>query len=218
VLFYVLFSAIGVLLNNVVIWIDGGLQLGSLDAGLSMFAVYALCWIALYHFLNHYGSRALMSFRPLLESSEAEVDRIDFEHTTLPRNLGWLAAFVGVAIAVSQIPGNLPNALGPVALKTQTVLPVAYFTCVAIFFSAAFSALVFCTIRQLRLITALHEEATAIDLLSLRAPHAFSAFTARIGVGLILILVLFSIPVPWDNASAITVSGFDTFHMLGFLC
>ena len=66
-LFYVLFSAIGVLLNNVVIWIDGGLQLGSLDAGLSMFAVYALCWIALYHFLNHYGSRALMSFRPLLE-------------------------------------------------------------------------------------------------------------------------------------------------------
>lgn len=208
-LFYVSLLGAGVLLDNIVFWIDGGLPPGSFDVGLSMFAVFALVWIVLYHFLNHYASRALRGFRSMIQAGETEIDEIEFELTTLPRNLGWLTLPLGIVIAVTTIPTDLSAALGPVANQSQTVLPAAYFTSVAVFFSTAFFAFFFRTIRQLRLISTLHKRATNIDLLSLQAPHAFSALTARIGAGLILTLVLFSIPLPGADLSELSISAID---------
>lgn len=214
-LFYVTVLGGSVLLNNAVFWIDGGLQPGAFDAGLSIFAFYTLYWIALYHYLNRSASRALKSFRSLLDASDSEFHKIDFELTTLPRRLGWLAALLGIVTAITQIPGDLANSLGPVANQAQTGLPAAYFTSVAILFSASFFAFVFRTIRQLRLVSRLHKRATAINLLSLDAPHAFSAFTARIGLGLTLILVIISVPAPGESPSAYSLSAFDVIFYSG---
>ncbi len=214
-LFYAIVLGGSVLLNNAIFWIDGGLQLGAFNAGLSIFAFYALYWIALYHYLNRHASRALKSFRPLLDASDSEIHKIDFDLTTLPRNLGWLALLFGIVTGIMEIPGNLAATLGPVADQAHTALPVAYFTLVTIFFSAAFFAVVFRTIRQLRLVSKLHERAIGIDLLSLNAPHAFSAFTARIGLGLILLLVIISIPAPGENVSAYSVSVFEVVSYAG---
>jgi hypothetical protein len=203
------------LLNNAVFWIDGGLQLGAFDAGLSLFAFYTLYWIALYHYLNRHASRALKNFRPLLDASDSEVHKIDVELTTLPRNLGWLAVLIGITITIMEISSDLASTIGPVAEKAQTFLPAAYFTAIGIFFTSSFFAFVFRTVRQLRLVGRLHKRATTIDILSLDAPHTFSGLTARTGLGLILLLGIISIPAPWETTSAYSISAFDVVSYAG---
>jgi hypothetical protein len=214
-LFYVIALGVSVLLNNAAFWIDGGLPGGVFDGGLSIFAFYALYWIALYHYLTKNASWALKSFRPLLDVGESDFRKIDFELASLPRNLGGLAALIGVAIAIMETPTNLASSIGPVADQAQTVLPTAYFTAVTVFFASCFIAFVFRTIRQLRLVSRLHGQATGIDLLSLHASHAFSRLTARTGLGLILLLIIISIPAPWETAAPYSISAFNMVFYAG---
>jgi hypothetical protein len=214
-LFYAIVLGGGVLLNNAVFWIDGGLEVGALDGGLSIFAFYVLYWIALYHYLTRHASRALENFRPLLDISESEFRKIDFELTRFPRNLGWLAILIGITTAILDVSGNLVSTLGPVAGQARTALPTVYFTAITAFFSSCFIAFVHRTIRQLRLVGRLHEQATGIDLLSLQAVHAFSRLTARTGLGLILLLIIISFPAPWETGSAYSISALEVVSYAG---
>jgi hypothetical protein len=214
-LFYAIVLGGSVVLNNAILWIDGGLSFGSFDGGPSIFAFYAIYWIALYHYLTRHASRALKSFRPLLDVGESDFRKIDFELSSLPRSLGWLSVLIGIAIAMMETLSNLASSIGPVADQAQTVLPTAYFTAATVFFASCFIAFVFRTIRQLRLVSRLHEQATGIDLLSLHAPHAFSRLTARTGLGLILLLIIISLPAPWETAAAYSISAFDVVFYAG---
>jgi hypothetical protein len=214
-LFYAIALGVSVLLNNAVLWIDGGLQAGVFDGGLSIFAFYTIYWIALYHYLTRHASWALKSFRPLLDVGDPDFRKIDFELATLPRNLGWLSVLTGIAIAMMETLSNLASSIGPVADQAQTVLPTAYFTTATVFFASCFFAFVFRTIRQLRLVSRLHEQATGIDLLSLHAPHAFSRLTARTGLGLILLLIIISLPAPWETSTVYSISAFDVVFYAG---
>jgi hypothetical protein len=213
--FYLFALGMGMLLGNAAFWIDGSMTFGAFDRGASLFVFYGIWWISLYHYLTGHASRALETFRPLLELTDSAIQDLDLELRTLPRNWGSLALILGIVLGISEFTGDLSASIGPLAEQIQTVLPQGFFTVVGIFFIACFFALVFRSIRQLRLVSRLHEQATNIDLFSLGPAHAFSGLTGRTGLGLILLLILISIPAPWETTASFSVSAFDVFAYAG---
>lgn len=193
-LFYVIVLALLILTNHAVLWIDGAVSPGSFAPDPAMYALYILYWFALYHYLNRFASRSLARFRPLLDADEAEIRLIDRRLVTLPRSLGLLSVLLGVGLAF--VSWDLRAPVGPAAARVKTALPVVYYFSGMAFLAVSFFATFFRTIRQLLLVDHLHKRAGIIDLLDLDAPHAFSSMTARAGLGLVLLLLLISLPDP----------------------
>ncbi len=205
-LFYLIALGLSVLLNNAVFWLDGALSFGSFDPDLSIFAVFVMYWIALYHYLTRVASESLLRFRPLLRANDGDMAVIDFKLVNLPRNLGLLALLIGVVISFADTSEDLSATIGPLANSAKTIMPTIYFSIGTAIIGAAAFSLFIRTIRQLRLVGKLHGQASGIDLLSLAAPHAFSRLTSRTGLGLILLLVLIVLPAPWQIENTLQLS------------
>jgi hypothetical protein len=172
---------------NAVFWIDGSLLVGSfntINTGFGIFIVYCLC---LYRYLTGVGSRSLHTFRPLLDADDSEIARIDYELATLPRRIGWLAIPLGIGFAAASILVD-PEPYGD--LVPQTALPYVGDIVITSFVMSTFICLSLRSIRQLRMVRRLHARATNISLLKLDPAHAFSALTARSGIGIILVLIV----------------------------
>lgn len=184
---YLLLLAGAALLINVVFWVDGSVEIGSVSPINTGFAIFIAYLPALYHYLTGVASRALQSFRPLLDAEEDELERLDYEFRVLPRWIGWLAAVVGFGSAVLQLLGET-DPYGDVVPNTP--LPYAGDVLLSGFIVATFLCLTVRSIRQLRAVARLHARATHINLLELRPVHSFSNLTARTGVGIILLLVI----------------------------
>lgn len=198
-LFYVL-SVLGLsLVINAMFWIDGSMPIGSLYTAGTGFAVFVVYWLALYQFLTIVGARCLKDFRPLLEADDNEVSRIAYELAILPSWLGWLALPLGLAFAAASILGD-PAPYEDIV--PRTAIPYLGDIIITGFMVATFFCVIIRSLRQLRLVRRLHARATNINLLKLEPAHAFSALTARTGIGLILV-VIFSFPLdptPLDSA------------------
>lgn len=186
-LFYMLCMLVLAVLINVVLWIDGSVPYGSYGSIPGIFPPFVFYFLALYHYLTWTGSRSLQNYRPLLNTNEAEIARIDYELGMLPRWLGWLAIVIGLATTP---PYFLEDRIAFGNLSPKTVLPNIVAVVAAAFFAATFMLLLIRSIRQLRMVRSLHAQATNINLLKLKPAHAFSALTAQTGIGVILILVL----------------------------
>jgi hypothetical protein len=174
-------------LANAAFWIDGSSPFGSFESDITIFAVFVFYWPALYGYLTRVGSRALATFRPLLELDDAGMARLDRELGTLPRLWGWLSLPLGLIFAAASILGD-PAPYGD--LVPRTALPYIVDIIVTGFMAAAFFSVIIRSARQLRMIHRLHRMATGVDLLKLRPAHAFSSLTARTGIGLMLVLIL----------------------------
>jgi hypothetical protein len=186
-LFYLLSTLAIVVLGNMLFWIDGSIPIGSVDRIITIFAIIVFYWLALYQYLTRVASRSLLIFRPLLEIDDSEIARIDYELATLPRWLGWLAIPLGFAMATATILSD-PASFG--GLVPKTALPYIGDIAIAGFLASTFLCLILRSIRQLWMVRRLHAQATSINLLNLDPVHAFSALTARTGIGVILLLIL----------------------------
>jgi hypothetical protein len=185
-LFYVLSTLSVALLGNALFWIDGSLPFGSADPLTTIFTIVVFYWLELYHYLSRVGSRALQAFRPLLEADDSEIARLEYELATLPSWLGWLALPLGFGFAVADILSDPTPFEGLIA---QTAVPYIGDIAITGFLVATFYCLLIRSIRQLRMVHRLHVRATNINLLNLNPAHAFSALTARTGIGFILLLI-----------------------------
>ncbi len=201
-LLYALITILTILLNNAVLWIDGGLPVLTFDRNASLFGFYTLYWLGLYHYLGRYASKSLRHFRPLLDVDESDYRLIEQQLSYLPRAAGFWIIPLGIIITLVNVSGDISYLIGPVAETQKSTLPVIYYSVLACFLSFTFFALFIRTVRQLRRVGALHERATHIDLLNLDAPHAFSGLTSRTGMGLILLLILVTIPGDVDAITA----------------
>jgi hypothetical protein len=92
------------LLINVVFWIDGSAQPGSINPFNTTFAVLAIYWAALYHYLTRVAARSLRAFRPLLDVSNSEAVAIEYEFKTLPGWQGWLTIPPGTSYPTPSCP------------------------------------------------------------------------------------------------------------------
>jgi hypothetical protein len=182
--FYALCTLALIALVVLLFWIDGGVPLGSVDPVQTISSIFIVYWLALYHYLTRVGSRSLQIFRPLLDADDSEITRIDYELAALPGWLGWLVIPLGLAFAAMMVLGN-PALYGDII--PRTAIPYV----VDIVFSGFMLSTFLClSIRQLRMVGKLHARATNINLLKLEPAHAFSALTARTGIGLVLIMIL----------------------------
>lgn len=174
------------LLINVVLWIDGIVPVGSYGSFQGIFPPFVFYFLALYHYLTRAGSRSLRALRPLLDVDGAEADQIRYGLATLPRGWGWVA----IAITLLTLPNYFTSGQAFGGLEPNTVLPYVVAAASAGFFGATIFCLIIRSLRQLRMVHRLHARATNINLLDLEPAHAFSALTARTGIGIILLLVL----------------------------
>jgi hypothetical protein len=186
-LFYIIAVLMIALLINAIFWIDGSAPAGSFDPFNTSYAIFAIYWLALYHYLTLPGSRALRTFRPLLDLPDGEIARINYELGTLPRRVGWIAIPFGIGIAILEALGDSAS-FGE--LIPQTALPYVGDFVITGFLASAFLCLLIRSIRQLRMVSKLHTQAVNINLLELGPAHAFSDLTARTGIGVILLLIL----------------------------
>ncbi len=196
-LFYVL-SALGAAVGfHAVFWLDGALQLGSMDSFLTANGIILIYWIALYHHLTYIGSQSLQTFRPLLEVDDSRITEIDYELATLPRRFGWLSIPLGIGFWLTELIDPAPYG----NLVPRTALPIVFDLFASTFLISSFVCLAIRSIRQLRMVRKLHIQAANINLLELGPAHAFSVLTARTGIGVILLLILaiFLDPTPGET-------------------
>lgn len=202
-LFYALCVLVIAFLINVFIWLAGIEEVGSIDPANSSFAFFVFYWIALYQYLTGIGSRSLKTFRPLLDADDSEFDRIDYELGTLPRRHGLWAIPIGLGFAALEILGETApyGDFGP-----QTIPLYAFDIALTSFVVSTFYCLIIRSIRQLRIVWKLNAQATNINLLKLDPAHAFSALTARTGIGVIVVLIYGYIVDPPDFTSFLDIS------------
>jgi hypothetical protein len=191
-----------VLLIVVTFWIDGAVPWGDFEPITVVFALFAFYWLWCYHYLSTIGSKALLAFRPLLDASDKEAERIDYKIRTLPRREGRLSVLVGTLIAGAVILSD-PEPYG--SLTPKTFLPAIANSAGTMFMVVIFIGFVVRSVRQLRLVRQLHARATRIDLMHLAPAHAFSGLTARTGIVFLLIVFLGIVGDPAQSASGINL-------------
>jgi hypothetical protein len=186
--FYVAATLVLTLLINLVMWIDGSVPLGTYAAIPGLFPPFIFYFLVLYHYLTRVASRSLQAFRPLLDANEAEITKIERDLTSLPRTSGWWSIVIGLLTTPPYVVGD--RSLAFQDLVPQTALPYIFVVIVSTLYGATFFALFIRSIRQLRLVRKLHAQAVNVDLMKLSPAHAFSALTARTGIGFAFLIVL----------------------------
>lgn len=188
------------LVANALNWIGGLAPPGTLDPLESGFAVYGPFMLAMVHYLNGVADAKLAAFRPALDLSPPEYERLRHELTALPAREGALAGLAGVAFIASlyvlELPGGAP--LPPAFVVGRFLIEGTTFALLAV--------LIYHTIHQLRLVSRIHALASHIDLFEPAPLYAFSHLTARTGIGLVVLTAYSFLIDPSINVLAVALT------------
>ena len=201
--FYLVLLAALIVTFNGLAWIDGTLRLGTFELYRSSVPFYPVSVLALIHYLNRVARRALTAFRPALGAIDTDYERLEYELVTLPRRGTWATLALSLVLTAAYI--NFTPYLvalfrrSPWVAIVESVVYAFAFGMIAVFF--------YHTIRQLRMVSMIHANATDVNLFRLTPLYAFSVLTAQSGIGLLL-LNYFSVltdPATLVNPALITV-------------
>lgn len=187
--FYLLMTLVVIVLGHLFRWVDGTVPMGVIEPARVAEAPLFLCSLALMQFLNKTARRSMEAFRPALSVGEAEVSRLEYELTTLPRPTGFIAVPIGAVFGFASLLAD-PGSYGlvPDSSTLTVVFTASCYAIVSITFAVAF---VIHTVRQLRLVSRIHRLAGNINLFHRIPVYAFSALTARTGIGIVLVVYYF---------------------------
>lgn len=96
--FYLLMTLVVIVLSHLFRWVDGTIPMGVIEAARVAETPLLACSLALMQFLNRTARRSMEAFRPALSVGEAEVSRLEYELTTLPRSAGFIAVPIGALL------------------------------------------------------------------------------------------------------------------------
>lgn len=181
-LFYVLLLLALILVNHALQWWDGTLPPGTFHRVRITDPFYLVYSLALIHYLNAVARRALEDFRPAMEIDESAYTRLRYELTTIPARAGLVTLGIGAILGILIVSAT-PADFGVFAWSSVVTL-IFEGVVIASFGAATLVTLLYHTTHQLHLVSQLHRRATHIDLFQLAPVHAFSALTARTGIGL----------------------------------
>ena len=181
---WIAYTAATVLLVLLAMWTDQFVDPPGLPQPTAYSAVIALFPLALIHYLDGVARSCLRSFRPALSLSDPEVDRLSNELTTLPRGAARVVSLVGVGIAFLGLLVSPEEMLGPPEIPNA--LSIVGFVGV-VFGYMTFALLFYHTVRQLRLVSAIHARAASVNLFQPQPLYAFSTLTLRTAVALVLL-------------------------------
>jgi hypothetical protein len=184
-LFYLMLGVASALLETIVKWIDGTYPVGTFYLYHLMNGISGPYALGLIHYLDDSATNALVTFRPVMRADEAEYKRLRYQLTTLPR---WPTFIVSVVSAAAAMVTMLSS--GPDQSHVQKMLtsPEATVVDLTIFMTqlAVLSALIYHTVRQLRMVNHIYSYQTHINLFQSLPLYAFSKLTARTAIGLAL--------------------------------
>jgi hypothetical protein len=147
-----------------------------------VFLIWIVYLLALTHHLDDIAVERLRRFRPALALSDAEFDELSYRLTTMPavptvvHGLAW----VGVASVL-------------VVRGWDTLLRLGYPPWEMVLTTLTYfvgGAIMYHSLRQLRIVTDLYNRVTNINLHNLEPLHAFPALTARTSLGWLALLVV----------------------------
>jgi hypothetical protein len=195
--YLLLVAALGLFLNAID-WIGGIATPGTFDPIQLAYPGLGAYMLALMHYLNREAGTRMDAFRPALEVDAREFERLRYILTslpTLPAALVGLAGFALISVLFLTDPGGAVSGLHPAVLVGRLA--------VLGFVFALGAALIYHTIRQLRLVSRIHALATRIDLFEPTPLYAFSNLTAQTGIGFVAIVAVSFVIEPSINVVGI---------------
>jgi hypothetical protein len=168
------------LFETAVQWHQGAYPVGVLRPLHVFYAAQIAYLLALVHYLDKRADGALDRFRRAMKVSDKQYAELQYRLTTLPARPTLLASLAGAAASVPvfmlSTSGPFGFAMTPISMVVNAV------TLGAVLWIAG--ALVYHTIRQLRLVRDIYSEHALVNVFDLDPLYAFSGLSARTAVGL----------------------------------
>jgi hypothetical protein len=179
------------LMVNVEGWL-AGIPIGSVDPAQSVYALFFLSPLILYHYLTRIAGEATDRFRPATDLGDEAAAGLRYRMTVTPPRMalavGVLAVLINVAWLMADPAGfqltNRSWEYVTLRVATESLL------------SAAIFVLIYQVLRQMLTISGLHRAATNVDLIRPAPMHAFARLTSRTALGIIAFGVLTGLPLP----------------------
>jgi hypothetical protein len=196
--------------NKVGLFKFGAVYIYPFHAVPELVAFYAL---ALMHYLDDVARHALDTYRPAMRTDEVHSKNLEYRLTNLPALPTLLASVVGVIFAIGVLMllyFAAPDFASKLLLFTSpaaTVVEAGVF----VLLWWIWGALIYHTIRQLRLVSHIYTTYTRIDVFNLSPLYSFSWLTARTAVGSVLATYSFIITAPglMDNPITLGIMAFN---------
>ena len=171
--------------------------------------------LALMHYLDDVAQRALDTYRPAMRTDEAHFKSLRYMLTNLPARPTLLASVGGVVFAVAVlvlIYSAAPDFTRQLLLFTSPAATVIE-SSVFVLLWWVWGALIYHTIRQLRLVSHIYTTYTRIDIFNLAPLYSFSWLTARTAIGSVLATYAFIVAAPGLMNNPITL-GIMVFNLV----
>ncbi len=179
--------------------------------------------LALMHYLDRIAAHAMVTARPTLNVTPEEFDSLRYQLTHLPaRNvlvIGIAFALLGIALFFGVLSAAPLEMYAMLNLSLQP-LSMGYFIFIFVVTWFLYGTLIFHTVRQLRLVSRIYAQHVHINLFALGPLYAFSQITARTAIGLLVIVLFWSIANPQSYnllAGMASGYGFILFAAITFL-
>jgi hypothetical protein len=167
---------------------------------------YARSWvdvlqdaIELMHYLDVVSSRALDTFRQVMDATDEQVAAVRERLTTMPAGPVAFATLIGTLVGVAQRVLVTSRNLEGIGYATSGTVYVFEYG-LMLFVFVGLGVLTYHTIRQLRLIDFLYRECAMVRLFDPGPLYAFSRVTARTALGLVFAAYAWLITYPRSTA------------------
>ena len=181
------FPALAVLLfgwAHAILWATGRLPFGAISPVIAVGIVYGPFLLGVLAAANFVSKRSLVAFWPATGWPDDDRARWAAAFVDTPGPWGWVALLIGVPLAIGSFLSAPTDLLGQGG--DRFVLLVAYLPALILGYAMAPAAFVH-TLRQLRLVSRIHREATAIDPFDRGPVYAFSRLTVLTGLSYVLV-------------------------------
>jgi hypothetical protein len=191
---YLVFSALALVWTTLVGWATGLVPIGSIDATQTSYAFYLVMPFATFHVLKRAAPTALRRFAPAMDATPAQLEGFEYQLTTIPARP---ALVIGIAAAGLDLLSWISD---PVRSQVAGAPPAGLVLRAAgeFLLAAAWGVVIYQVVRQLRLVSRLHDQAVRVDLFHPAPLHAFSHLTVRAGIALVVIAAWSVITSPPD--------------------
>jgi hypothetical protein len=170
--------------GHAVLWASGRLPVGSIDGAVATGVFYGPYALAAFAIVNRIALRSLDAFWPATGWPESERSMWAYRFVTLPRGVDIVALSIGTGLAIGAAVSTPASVLG--APETRWAILAALLPAMVLGYGL-FPLVILHTVRQLRLVTRIHRDATAIDPFDRGPVYAFSRLT--VVTGLLYVLV-----------------------------
>lgn len=188
---YVVIGLAFLLMVNIEGWL-AGIPLGAIDPAQSVYALFFMLPLVVYHYQARVAGEAVDSFRPATDLDDAAAAALRYRLTVTPARSALVASAAAVLLNIGWVMADPAG----FQLANKSVAYVLVRVGSESLLSAAVFVLIFQVLRQMVTIGGLHRAATHVDLLRPAPVHAFARLTSRTALGIISFAVLTGLPLP----------------------